>query len=70
MKIILWRGKLHYAGVTLHTAASGAINALDTLWLQLDDAIGEVRLNISYRCCRMSPARCHSGAAAMMRKAY
>lgn len=48
MKITLWRGELHYAGVTLHTAASGAINALDTLWLQLDDAIGEVRLNISY----------------------
>lgn len=48
MKITLWRGELHYAGVTLHTATSGAINALDTLWLQLDDAIGEVRLNISY----------------------
>lgn len=48
MNITLWRGALHYAGVTLHTAASGAINALDTLWLQLDDAIGEVRLNISY----------------------
>ncbi|AMG56254.1 mandelate racemase/muconate lactonizing enzyme family protein [Pantoea vagans] len=48
MKITLWRGELHYTGVTLHTAASGAINALDTLWLQLDDAIGEVRLNISY----------------------
>lgn len=48
MNITLWRGELHYAGVTLHTAASGAINALDTLWLQLDDAIGEVRLNISY----------------------
>jgi len=48
VKITLWRGELHYAGVTLHTAASGAINALDTLWLQLDDAIGEVRLNISY----------------------
>lgn len=48
MKVKLWRGDLHYAGVTLHTAASGAINGLDTLWLQLDDAIGEVRLNISY----------------------
>lgn len=48
MKVQLWRGELHYAGLTLHTAASGAINALDTLWLQLDDAIGEVRLNTQY----------------------
>ncbi|WP_437889999.1 mandelate racemase/muconate lactonizing enzyme family protein [Phytobacter sp. V91] len=52
MKARLWRGDLHYAGVTLHTAASGAVNALDTLWLQLEDegvtGIGEVRLNIGY----------------------
>ena len=52
MKATLWRGSLHYDGVTLHTAASGAVNALDTLWLQLDDGrfegIGEVRLNIQY----------------------
>ncbi|WP_034911517.1 mandelate racemase/muconate lactonizing enzyme family protein [Erwinia sp. 9145] len=52
MKARLWRGDLHYAGVTLHTAASGAINALDTLWLTLDDdgaqGVGEVRLNIQY----------------------
>ncbi|WLI77370.1 mandelate racemase/muconate lactonizing enzyme family protein [Kosakonia sp. H02] len=52
MKAQLWRGELHYKGVTLHTAASGAIHALDTLWLQLNDGkhqgIGEVRLNISY----------------------
>ncbi|MBF7688577.1 mandelate racemase/muconate lactonizing enzyme family protein [Acinetobacter rathckeae] len=48
MKIRLWYGKLHYAGITLHTAASGAVNALEILWLQLDDAIGEVRLNIDY----------------------
>lgn len=52
MKAKLWRGDLHYGGVTLHTAASGAVHALDTLWLQLEDAgekgIGEVRLNIAY----------------------
>ncbi|MDF7658736.1 mandelate racemase/muconate lactonizing enzyme family protein [Erwiniaceae bacterium L1_54_6] len=52
MKAQLWRGDLHYAGVTLHTAASGAVHALDTLWLQLEDqgvqGIGEVRLNIAY----------------------
>lgn len=52
MKAQLWRGDLHYAGVTLHTAASGAVHALDTLWLQLDEqgvqGIGEVRLNIAY----------------------
>nr|WP_244987180.1 mandelate racemase/muconate lactonizing enzyme family protein [Winslowiella toletana] len=43
---------MHYAGVTLHTAASGAVNALDTLWLTLEDhgveGLGEVRLNIQY----------------------
>ena len=52
MKAQLWRGDLHYADVTLHTAASGAVMALDTLWLRLEDrgteGIGEVRLNIRY----------------------
>ncbi len=52
MRARLWRGDLHYAGVTLHTAASGAVAALDTLWLTLDDGgdrgTGEVRLNIRY----------------------
>lgn len=52
MKATLFRGELHYEGVTLHTAASGAIGALDTLWLRLDDGdcqgTGEVRLNIHY----------------------
>ncbi|MBV8872353.1 MAG: mandelate racemase/muconate lactonizing enzyme family protein [Metakosakonia sp.] len=52
MKAQLFRGDLHYAGVTLHTAASGAVTALDTLWLRLEDhgvtGIGEVRLNIRY----------------------
>ncbi|QKJ86054.1 L-Ala-D/L-Glu epimerase [Paramixta manurensis] len=52
MRVRLWRGALHYQGVTLHTAASGAINALDCLWLTLDvdgiRAVGEVRLNIRY----------------------
>lgn len=45
-------GDLHYAGVTLHTAASGPVTALDTLWLRTEDrgvtGIGEVRLNIRY----------------------
>ena len=52
MKAQLFRGDLHYAGVTLHTAASGPVMALDTLWLRLEDrgvtGIGEVRLNIRY----------------------
>lgn len=52
MKARLWRSDLHYAEVTLHTAASGAVNALDTLWLTLDEkgvqGTGEVRLNIAY----------------------
>lgn len=52
MKAQLFRGDLHYAGVTLHTAASGAVTSLDTLWLRLEDqgmtGIGEVRLNIRY----------------------
>lgn len=52
MKGQLFRGELHYAGVTLHTAASGSVSALDTLWLRLEDqgvtGIGEVRLNIGY----------------------
>jgi L-alanine-DL-glutamate epimerase-like enolase superfamily enzyme len=52
MKAQLFRGDLHYAGVTLHTAASGPVTALDTLWLRLEDqgvtGIGEVRLNIRY----------------------
>ena len=37
MKAQLFRGDLHYAGVTLHTAASGPVTALDTLWLRLED---------------------------------
>lgn len=52
MKAQLFRGDLHYAGVTLHTAASGPVTALDTLWLRTEDrgvtGIGEVRLNIRY----------------------
>lgn len=52
MKAQLWRGDLHYTGVTLHTAASGAVHALDTLWLRLiengTEGLGEVRLNIAY----------------------
>lgn len=52
MKATLWRGQLRYDAVTLHTASSGAISALDTLWLRLDDGTrcgtGEVRLNIQY----------------------
>ena len=52
MKAQLFRGELHYAGVMLHTAASGPVTALDTLWLRLEDqgvtGVGEVRLNIRY----------------------
>ncbi len=52
MKARLWRGELHYANLTLHTASSGQVNALDTLWLTLEEngitGLGEVRLNIQY----------------------
>lgn len=52
MKARLYRGELHYHGLTLHTAASGAVHGLDTLWLKLErdgvTSVGEVRLNIGY----------------------
>ncbi|WGD32206.1 mandelate racemase/muconate lactonizing enzyme family protein [Ancylobacter sp. WKF20] len=53
MRISLHRALLTYGGgLVLHTASSGRIAALDTLYLRLDDgetvAVGEVRLNIAY----------------------
>ena len=52
MKAMLYRADLHYRGLQLHTASSGSIPALESLYLTLDDGeqrgIGEVRLNISY----------------------
>ncbi|SLN27016.1 L-Ala-D/L-Glu epimerase [Aquimixticola soesokkakensis] len=53
MRLTFHRAQLHYAGLTLHTASSGAIAALDTLYLVLSpqdgcEAIGEVRLNCAY----------------------
>ncbi|WP_226568570.1 mandelate racemase/muconate lactonizing enzyme family protein [Mangrovibacter yixingensis] len=52
MKGRLYRGMLHYQGVTLHTASSGSVSGLDSLWLHLEcDGVfgtGEVRLNIRY----------------------
>lgn len=53
MKVSLHRALLTYSGgLVLHTAASGRVAGLDTLWLRLDDgetvAAGEVRLNIAY----------------------
>ncbi len=52
MKAQLYRGVLHYDKVTLHTASSGSVQGLDTLWLCLEEngvqGIGEVRLNIQY----------------------
>lgn len=49
----LRRADLHYGnGVHLHTAASGSVNALQALYLCLDDGqhqgLGEVRINIAY----------------------
>lgn len=49
----LRRARLHYAGgMAVHTASSGAVQELDTLYLLLDDGthagVGEVRLNIAY----------------------
>ncbi|HEY9213663.1 MAG TPA: mandelate racemase/muconate lactonizing enzyme family protein [Ancylobacter sp.] len=53
MRVSLHRALLTYGGgLVLHTAASGRIAGLDTLYLHLDDgetvAAGEVRLNIAY----------------------
>lgn len=49
----LRRADLHYGnGVQLHTAASGSVDALQALYLCLDDGqhqgLGEVRINIAY----------------------
>lgn len=53
MRVSLHRALLAYGGrLVLHTAASGRVAGLDTLYLRLDDgetiAVGEVRLNIAY----------------------
>jgi len=54
MRRSLHRAMLHYGpGLVLHTASSGRIEGLDTLYLHLRDkdgieATGEVRLNIAY----------------------
>lgn len=54
MRRSLHRAMLHYGqGLVLHTASSGRIEGLDTLYLHLRDAdgieaTGEVRLNITY----------------------
>lgn len=54
MRCSLHRAMLHYGpGLVLHTASSGRIAGLDTLYLHLRDAdgieaTGEVRINIAY----------------------
>src|SRR4051812_8432079 len=54
MHLSLHRATLTYGGgLTLHTAASGKVEGLDTLYLSLVDrdgveAVGEVRVNIAY----------------------
>ncbi len=53
MKASLFRTDLHYGGgLMLHTASSGNIASLDTLYLRLEAdgiaGIGEVRINIAY----------------------
>ncbi|TKI05955.1 mandelate racemase/muconate lactonizing enzyme family protein [Martelella alba] len=52
MKGRLYRADLHYRGVQLHTASSGSVPALQSLYLLLDDGryrgLGEVRVNIGY----------------------
>lgn len=52
MKAQLYRSMLTYAGLTVHTASSGPVAGLDTLYLELDDgqhrAVGEVRINCAY----------------------
>ncbi|MBB94909.1 MAG: mandelate racemase [Rhodobacteraceae bacterium] len=47
------RASLHYEGLTLHTASSGAVPGLDALYLALGpestpEAVAEVRLNCAY----------------------
>lgn len=47
------RAQLHYEGLTLHTASSGAVPGLDALYLALGpeeapEAVAEVRLNCAY----------------------
>jgi len=50
--IRLYRHWLRYTELTVHTAASGAVAGLDTLYLELLDgrhrALGEVRINCAY----------------------
>ncbi|QHI99463.1 mandelate racemase [Xylophilus rhododendri] len=53
MKASLHTARLHYGnGVVLHTASSGSVAELHSLYLRLDDgehvAVGEVRINIAY----------------------
>lgn len=52
MKATLYRADLRYPHLQLHTASSGTITGLDTLYLLLEEknfnGIGEVRINIAY----------------------
>lgn len=52
MKATLYRAELRYPHLQLHTASSGSIQALDELYLLLEDrhwqGLGEVRINIDY----------------------
>ncbi len=53
MRATLHRATLHYGGgLLLHTASSGPVPGLDTLYLRLEHerhvGIGEVRINIAY----------------------
>jgi L-alanine-DL-glutamate epimerase-like enolase superfamily enzyme len=53
MRTTLHRATLHYGGgLILHTASSGPVAGLDTLYLCLEDGdhagVGEVRINIAY----------------------
>jgi len=53
VEVTLHRSQLHYRdGLTLHTASSGSVAALDALYLRLRQGghtgVGEVRINIAY----------------------
>lgn len=52
MRFAFHRARLRYAALTLHTASSGSVSALDTLYFTLDDgdtrATAETRLNCAY----------------------
>lgn len=70
MRATLYRAMLQYGGgLLLHTASSGPVGGLDTLYLRLERGehvgIGEVRINIAY-LNGLSPEMCLEQALAVL----